>query len=443
MLVGKSNAVKVESVPLNFNFSPAEPAGRSQNPPISRSVRSFAGGELVEMHTALHIVVVAASAPSHMHPHLAVVRELVQRGHRVSYAVSGHLAGLVSTTGANIVGCTSVLPGAPGVGTWPDDDIAGTRLFLDEAVHVLPQLHAALDTDRPDIVLYDIGGMAGPVAAERWGVPAIQVSPSMVAWNTYHDDMAEVLEPMLNSPGYRAYRTAFDDWLAQTNTSLTFEQVTGQPGRCLVMIPRAMQPHAEKVGERYRFVGPCIDPRREDPGDWTPPPGDGPLALLAFGTSYTDRIDVYRNTIGALAGTGWRLTIATGRVAPDRLGPVPDWVQLRTTVPQPAVLRAADAFVTHAGMGSCTEALWYGVPMVAIPQAVDQPLNAGQLEALGVGRHLTGDPPTPAEIRQAIEDLASDTQVRLRLNIIRDDLHTVGGPAHAAEAVEDVHAGGW
>jgi hypothetical protein len=29
--------------------------------------------------------------------------------------------------------------------------------------------------------------------------------------------------------------------------------------------------------------------------------GDGPLALLAFGTAYTDRIDMYRNTIDAAA----------------------------------------------------------------------------------------------------------------------------------------------
>ena len=39
-------------------------------------------------------------------------------------------------------------------------------------------------------------------------------------------------------------------------------------------------------------------------------------------------------------------------------------------------------------MGSCTEGLWYGVPMVAIPQAVDQPSNADRLEAIGVGRYL-------------------------------------------------------
>ncbi len=68
----------------------------------------------------------------------------------------------------------------------------------------------------------------------------------LVAWDTYHDDMAEMLAPMLSSAGYREYRTAFDDWLSQPSTSLTFEPVTDEPHRCLVMIPRVMRPHAEK-----------------------------------------------------------------------------------------------------------------------------------------------------------------------------------------------------
>jgi MGT family glycosyltransferase len=253
-----------------------------------------------------------------------------------------------------------------------------------------------------------------------------------------------VLEPILASPAGQAYRLAFDDWLEQTGTALTFEQVTGEPRRCLVMIPRVMQPNAARVdADRYRFVGPCIDPSRENRGDWAPPPGTGPLILLAFGTGYTDRIDVYRNAIEAVGGTGWRLTIATGRVPADGLGAVPDGVQLRETVPQPAVLRVADAFVTHAGMGSCTEGLWYGVPMVAIPQAVDQPANADQLETIGVGRHLRSNPPSTSQIRDAILNVAQDPQVRLRLNTIRDELHRVGGPHHAADAVEDVASDRW
>jgi MGT family glycosyltransferase len=237
-----------------------------------------------------------------MHPHLAVVRELVRRGHRVSYVVGHHLAHLAAETGADVVGCTSVLPGALGVTGWPEDDVAGMRMFLDEAVRVLPQVHAALDHDRPDVVLYDIGGMAGPVAAQRWGVPAAQLSPSIVAWDGYHDDMAASLAPMLSSAGYLAYREAFDDWLA--DSALSFDDVTGAPARCLVLIPRVMQPNSQRVGDRYRFVGPCLDPARSDPGDWREPAGDGPLTLVAFGTAYTRRPDVFRNVIAALDGTG-------------------------------------------------------------------------------------------------------------------------------------------
>jgi MGT family glycosyltransferase len=251
-----------------------------------------------------------------MHPHLAVVRELVRRGHRVSYLVGHHLAHLAADTGADVIGCSSVLPGAPGVTGWPEDDVAGIRMFLDEAVHALPQVHAALDADRPDVVLYDIGGMAGPVAAQRWGVPAAQPSPSIVAWDGYPDDMAEALAPMLSSPGYLSYREAFDD-------------VTRAPARCLILIPRVMPPNSLRVGDRYRLVGPCLGPARADPGDWRAPAGDGPLALVAFGTSYTRRPDVFGNVIAALDGTGWRRVLATGGgVATDDLGTVPDWVQV-------------------------------------------------------------------------------------------------------------------
>ena len=42
--------------------------------------------------TPAHVAVVASTAPSHVHPHLAVVRELVERGHRVTYLIGDALA---------------------------------------------------------------------------------------------------------------------------------------------------------------------------------------------------------------------------------------------------------------------------------------------------------------------------------------------------------------
>ncbi|MDT5103806.1 MAG: hypothetical protein QOI25_1319 [Mycobacterium sp.] len=110
-------------------------------------------------------------------------------------------------------------------------------------------------------------------------------------------------------------------------------------------------------------------------------------------------------------------------------------------VPQVAVLQRADAFVTHAGMGSCTEALWCGVPTVAVPQAVDQFGNAEQLAAIGVGVHLASDPSPPDDLRAAL--LGVDPDVRWRLDAISAELRRDGGPDHAADAVEDVATGTW
>lgn len=62
------------------------------------------------------------------------------------------------------------------------------QLFLDEAISVLGPL---LDrVEPPDAVLYDIGGFAGRVAAVRWGVPAVQLSPTYVAWEGCEQDTA-------------------------------------------------------------------------------------------------------------------------------------------------------------------------------------------------------------------------------------------------------------
>ena len=88
------------------------------------------------------------------------------------------------------------------------------RLFLDEGIHVLPQVTAALDATPPDLVLHDIGGLAGPVAAVRWGVRAAS-SPRLVAWEGYEEDMAEPIAAMKAAPGADAFYARFGGWLAE------------------------------------------------------------------------------------------------------------------------------------------------------------------------------------------------------------------------------------
>src|SRR5688572_17386153 len=118
----------------------------------------------------MHLLMVGCTTPSHVYPSLALIAELVARGHRVSYEIGDRLVSLVEPTGAEIVTHTTLLPDTDA--GWPEDAGAAMRPFLDDQIAVLPTL---LELEGVDAVLYEIGGFAGRVAAHHWGVPAIQL----------------------------------------------------------------------------------------------------------------------------------------------------------------------------------------------------------------------------------------------------------------------------
>ncbi|MEU4671016.1 macrolide family glycosyltransferase [Amycolatopsis sp. NPDC023774] len=382
-----------------------------------------------------HIAMVGTTAPSHIYPSLGVIAELVRRGHQVGYVVGSPLESLVAPTGARVVTHPTSLPlGEAGV--WPDDPADAMRVFLDEAIAVHPRLLSTFDDDRPDLVLYDIGGLGAPLLGARYGVPAVQLSPTLVAWEGYDDDMAEAMGPIKTSPSGVDYARTMTAWLRENGETEEAWTWLSHPPRVLSLIPRAMQPNASRVGSHVQFVGPCLSPDRLAES-WTPPSSGKPVLLVSFGTAFTDQLPVYRACLEAFADSPWHVVMSIGSfVSASDLGPLPPSFEVHSRVPQLAVLSAAAAFITHAGMGSCTEALWYGVPTVAIPQAADQFGNAAQLETLGVGRHLPASSVTAASLRAAVDEVAGSAEMAARLSSLSTEIRAHGGIPAAADAVE-------
>ncbi len=349
----------------------------------------------------MQVLIVGGTAPTHIRPHVALVAELVTRGHAVTYVCGEPVRGLVAPTGAQLVTYPTALPtrAADDSGDWPDDGVAGMRLFLEDNLVALPHVQAL---DRPDVVLYETGGYAGAVAARAWGVPAAGLSPAVVAWDGYAEDMAVVQATLEASPAWADYDSTFTAWFTEHGMPRSWQDTMWYPDHGLVMIPRVMQPHADRVGPHQRFVGPCLGQDRHAE-TFTPAVTDRRILYVASGTAYTDRPALYRAAVTAVAGDEWHVVLATGRGV--ALGDLPGSVEVHERVPQLGVLAHADAFVTHAGMGSCTEALWQGVPMVAVPAAVDQFMNADTLVANGAGAHVAEADATPDALRQALDGL--------------------------------------
>ncbi|MFJ2830066.1 macrolide-inactivating glycosyltransferase [Streptomyces sp. NPDC087263] len=387
-----------------------------------------------------HIAMFSIAAHGHVNPSIEVIRELVARGHRVTYAIPPVFADKVAATGAEPVHYTSTLPS-------PDDDPEawGTTLldnvepFLADAIQALPQLVKAYEGDEPDLVLHDITSYPARVLAHRWGVPAVSLSPNLVAWTGAEEEVTKPMwaEPLKTERG-QAYYARFEAWLAESGITQQPDPFVGRPARSLVLIPKALQPHADRVDEAvHTFVGACQGERAAQ-GEWQRPEGAEKVLLVSLGSSFTKQPAFYRECVKAFGELpGWHVVLQIGKfVDPAELGELPGNVEVHQWVPQLAVLRQADVFVTHAGAGGSQEGLATGTPMVAVPQAVDQFGNADMLQALGVARHLPMEEATATTLREAVLALDADPEVARRLAEIRDGMAKEGGTRRAADLIE-------
>ncbi|MEU4119146.1 macrolide family glycosyltransferase [Kitasatospora sp. NPDC028055] len=381
-----------------------------------------------------HIAMVNIPAHGHVNPSLDVIRELVSRGHRVSYVNDPAFAEQIGTTGARLVPYQTGLEVLKGRAVAPGTNIHG--MVFGEAQAMLPRMREAFHDDRPDLVLYDFMAYAGRVLADGWGVPSVLVLPSRVA---QADPRVEPFRTVMAALEAEGVPERFAKWLAENGVAPQdmFSYML-RPDRGVALIPRALQSALEEIDpEVFSFAGPCLD-NREHQGSWTRPQGAQKVLLVSLGSAFTHQPAFYRACLEAFGDLpGWHVVLQVGKATdPAELGPIPANVEVHPWVPQFAVLRQADAFITHAGMGGCSEGLYCGLPMVAVPQAADQFDNADRLVELGVARRLDTEQATAEALRSAVLELTTDPAVAARLAELSAEVRAGGGASRAADLIE-------
>ncbi|WP_415949008.1 macrolide-inactivating glycosyltransferase [Streptomyces sp. KLOTTS4A1] len=390
-------------------------------------------------HKPAHIAMFSIAAPGHVNPSLEVIRELVARGHRVTYAIPESFAEKVAEAGAEPKVWKSTLPTGDDPDAWGTELIDNIEPFLSDAIQALPQLAELYEGDEPDLVLYDITAYPARVLAHRWGVPIVQLSPNLVAWKGYEEEIGKpTMDPLKETERGRKFFETFAGWIAENGMDLSVEDFMGRPDRCIVVIPKALQPNADRVDESvYTFVGACQGERAEQ-GRWQRPENAEHVLLVSLGSTFTKQPGFYRECVKAFGELpGWHVVLQIGKhVDPAELGEIPGNIELHSWVPQLAILRQADAFITHAGAGGSQEGLATATPMIAVPQAVDQFGNAAMLQELGVARQIATEEATAEVLREAVLALSSDPDVARRLTELQAQTAAEGGTRRAADLVE-------
>jgi len=131
-----------------------------------------------------------------------------------------------------------------------------------------------------------------------------------------------------------------------------------------------------------------------------------------------------------------RLLVAHGgRLPPEAAATLPGAPVVRSFVPQRAVLARAALAVTHAGFNTVLDALSFGVPLVVMPLAFEQPATSARLARAGAADVLYGRF-TPARLRAAIERVLGTPSYRASARALADEIARAGGVRRAADLAE-------
>ncbi|MFC8394577.1 macrolide family glycosyltransferase [Streptomyces sp. NPDC057238] len=378
-----------------------------------------------------HIAVFNVPMTGHVLPTLAVVRQLVLRGHRVSYAVTAEFGDQVRAVGAD-----PVLYDVPSAGEAPEDLAVGVAQAVEVNRAAVPQLEPAFADDRPDLVLYDVYAWAGPMLAAHWGVPAVLLSPSHLPYDGVLSEMFGV-DDLTRMPGFADLERAFTAYGVPGGA----RTMALAPPHAIAFLPRAFQRRPETVrAAEAHWVGPALGDRSFQ-GSWRAPDNGRPVVYVSLGSQYNHRPEFYRTCAEAFADLGVHVVMSVGaEVARAGIGELPEEFEVHAAVPQLDVLAASSAFVTHGGMGSVMEAVALGVPLVVVPQMTEQRVNAERVQALSLGVYLPREEATGEALRDAVRTVRNNPRVRAALATLGQDISQAGGSSAAADIVEKVLA---
>ncbi len=339
-------------------------------------------------------------ATGHINPTTPVIAELVARGEDVLYVNTEATRQQVANIGARFV----PYPDIPALNqllayTSRGNIIQNALMLVGIAEQLLPWTLDLLQTERPQCVLYDSLCGWGKQAAHKLGLPtAAMVTTFVFNWRARPPiSLSIALETLLNlivclPPYLRIARRMRRNHGVRGVGLLGALMNTGQ--RTLVFTSADFQPGGRHLDESYRFVGASIAPRPTADDFPYHRLDDRPLVYISLGTINNDNLPFYRACLAAFGSASAQFVLSIGKnTDANALEPIPPNFIVRPFVPQLDILQRAALFITHGGMNSVTEGLYYGVPLIVIPQQAEQATVARRVVACGAGVAVGLNPP--------------------------------------------------
>lgn len=353
----------------------------------------------------MHVAVVAGPEAGHAVPALALCRKLVAAGDDPVFFSDGRWLDVARDSGIEARKLGGLAPRE-----FDDDTDSGAKIH-GRAAYVSTALLPDLRDAAPDLVVSDVITVGGGMAAERLGVPWAELSPhplylpskglppigsGLAPGAGLRGRVRDTVLRAMTAPAIRKGKAQRGE--ARTSVGLPFDD-PGPAARLIATLPALEVPRPDWPSNAH-LVGPLV----WEPADnvLEPPPGDGPLIVLAPSTAATGAGGMLDTAIRALDGLGVRMLVTVFE-EPDV--DLPDWVRAGYGR-QDEMLRHASALVCGAGHGVLAKGLLAGVPLVTVPGGGDQWEMANRVARQGSGVLIR--PLTVTDLRDGVRRVLDD-----------------------------------
>lgn len=374
-------------------------------------------------------------AHGHTNPTLGLVRELTAAGHEVYYFSFEMFREKIEKAGAHFIGCDGCdfdmedRENADRVGK---DKAFAVELLVSSTLALDEMVTRKIEEIRPDVIVSDSVAYWGKLAALKHGIPYVS-STTTFAFNRYSarymkEGPLDIVKMLLAMPRINRQIRRLQDKGYPVKGILDIVQ-NDNDTRTIVYTSKLFQPCAETFSDRYHFIGPSIRPVAE-PVQKTAEK----TVYVSMGTVNRNR-EFYRSCIRALGKTPWQVILSLGHNT-EPFDSVPDNIRICDFVDQMAVLSIADAFITHCGMNSASEGLYFQVPLVLFPQTPEQGAVARRTQELGAGIRLSSA--SEDDILAAVRRVLDEPAYKENAARISDSFRACGGAPEARAFLESI-----
>lgn len=375
-------------------------------------------------------------AYGHTNPTLEVVRELTVRGHQVRYFSYELFREKIESAGAEFIPCDQYdvpVDLSPEKASQVGTDLRfSVQLLVNTALALDKMVCENLEEWKPDCVIADSMAVWGKFAALKLQLPFIS-STTTFAFNRYSakimpQSFSRIFDLLKAMPSVNHDLKRLREHGYPVKNILSIIQ-NDNDTNTIVYTSKEFQPCSETFSDKYVFVGPSINAPEQEVEKT-----EKKTVYISLGTVNNRMPDFYSNCIKAFEHSNYRIIISAGKDTDiASLGHIPGHITIQNYVDQISVLQAADVFLSHCGMNSVNESLYYQVPLVLFPQTAEQEGVANRVKQLHAGLLLEGN--TPEFIRNAVDTVLTDDSYQKSASEISRSFMKAGGAPAAAEAV--------